>query len=122
MEAIGIGRDPPEASFGGEFRYDACVVVPDRFRPPAGVGVQLLPPLEVVAASHDGIRDLLVCTYVRLVVEWARQGDGRALRRLPYYERFRRFPHVLDPYEVHAELHVQLERPLLGPSRVVRGW
>lgn len=116
VDAIGIAHDPPEVAFGGDFRYDACVVVPDRFRPPAGVRVQLVPALETIAAPHDGVRDLLVYTYVRLVVEWARRGDGRALRRFPYYEHFRHFPHMLDPHEVHAELHVGLERPARGPS------
>jgi AraC family transcriptional regulator len=109
MDAIGIVHDGPEHCLGAHIRYDACVTVPHDFAAGRGIGVQFIPESNCIVASHRGLPDLLVYTYIRLVLQWMTQDGARRFRRLPYYEVYRRFPFVDDPYEIQAEIQVGLE-------------
>jgi AraC family transcriptional regulator len=108
MQAVGIVHDGPECGLEGSIRYDACAVVPNDFEPDADVGVCMLPSLDAIAASHRGLPDLLVCCYIRLVVDWLTSAGRPSVRPIPYYERYRSFPFLDGRDEVHADVLVSV--------------
>lgn len=110
VRAIGILYDDPTDCSNGRVRYDAGVEVPFDFEPPGpGLGIQLLPRQDTVSVPHHGPQDLLIRTYIRLVVHCSMEEPQRPIRRFPCYEIYRSFPFLDDSKVVQADLHLALE-------------
>lgn len=108
---LGIGRDDPEVTAPEKCRYDACVVVADRFEGDTWVNVTDVPPgkyavREFVGTAHE-IRD----AWESLYRDWL-PGSGYQPDERPCLEVYRGNPNIAGrPGTFRCELCVPL-RPL----------
>jgi AraC family transcriptional regulator len=78
---LAVPHDDPDVTPPDKVRYDACIVVDDRFRPEGEVGVQQVGGGEYAVATHRGPYREVGQAFVRLT-QWL-PGSGRELRSSP---------------------------------------
>jgi AraC family transcriptional regulator len=107
-QAVGIVYDSPEFCFTGGVRYDACVVAPDDISAGGSLGVKMVEEMDAAMIPHTGPPELVVCTYVRLMLRLATCRGERATTEMPFYEMYERYPfcgpNPAGPVEVHVEM------------------
>jgi AraC family transcriptional regulator len=104
---LGIAHDDPEVTPSDNVRYDACIVVDDRFQPEREFGIQEIGG-EYAAATHRGPYGTLGETYVMICGQWL-PGSGRELRSAASVEVYRNSPHDTKPEELLTDIHLPLQ-------------
>ncbi len=107
---IGLSYDDPEATAPENLRYDACVVVDDRFQPEGSIGLQILEGGTFAQAVHQGPYENLKNTYAALLGEWLPQ-SGREFKVDPTREIYINHPENTAPEDLVTEIYLALKDP-----------
>ena len=108
MRCLGICHDDPEVTPADKIRYDACLVVDDRFQPEGDVGAQEVAGGEYAVTTHHGPYEKLAETYARLCGEWL-PSQGREPRSAPSLEFYLNNPQQTAPEDLRTEVRVPLQ-------------
>jgi AraC family transcriptional regulator len=81
-QILGVPHDDPDVTPPDKVRYDACLVVDERFRPEGEVGVQQVGGGEYAVATHRGPYRTVGEAFVRICGEWL-PASGGELRSAP---------------------------------------
>lgn len=103
---LGIAHDDPEVTPPEKVRYDACIVVDDRFRPEGDLGLQEIGG-EYAVTTHRGPYETLGETYARVCGQWLPE-SGRELRTAPSVEVYRNSPQDTRPEDLLTDIHLPL--------------
>jgi AraC family transcriptional regulator len=103
---LGLVHDDPEVTPGDKVRYDACIVVEDRFQPEGEIGLQEISG-EYAVATHQGPYGSLGETYVRICGQWL-PSSGWELRSAASVEIYRNSPQNSKPEELLTDIHLPL--------------
>ncbi len=103
---LGLVHDDPEVTPPDKVRYDACIVVDDRFQPEGEFGLQEIHG-EFAVATHRGSYETLGETYARMCGQWLPR-SGRELCSAPCVEVYRNSPQDTRPEELLTDIHLPL--------------
>jgi AraC family transcriptional regulator len=99
-------HDDPEVTPPDKVRYDACLVVDDRFQPEGEVGLQEIGG-DYAVATHRGPYDALGEVYAWVCGQWL-PGSGRELRSAASVEVYQNSPQEAKPAELLTDIHLPL--------------
>ena len=105
----GVSHDDPEVTPPDRIRYDACITVDERFRPPEGIATQTLPGGLYGMATHIGPYGTLGESYAQLMGRWAPRSDFIP-RPGPCLEFYRNDPEGTDPEDRITDIHLPIGR------------
>ncbi len=105
---LGLAHDDPEVTPPEKLRYDACLVVDERFAGEGEVGVQEIAGGDYAIAMHQGPYHRVAETIARLCGEWAPR-SGREIRSVPTFGIFRNDPSSTAPKDLLTEIYLPLE-------------
>jgi AraC family transcriptional regulator len=103
---LGLVHDDPEVTPADKVRYDACIVVDERFQPEGDLGLQEISG-EYAVATHRGPYETAGETYARVCGRWL-PGSGRELRSAPSVEVYRNSPRDTRPEDLLTDIHLPL--------------
>jgi AraC family transcriptional regulator len=104
---LAVPHDDPDVTPPGKVRYDACILVDERFRPEGEVGVQQLGGGEHAVTTHRGPYEDVGETFDRLCGEWL-PTSGRELRSAPPLLVYRNTPQDAAPGDLLTEVYMPL--------------
>lgn len=111
---IGICHDDPAVTPASKIRYDACVIVDEKFQPQDEIGVQTIAGGDYAVTTHFGPYNKLGETYAKLLGQWLPR-SGRNLRSTPCFDIYLNSPESTAPEDLITDIHAPLE-----PARGIR--
>ncbi|MCP4711919.1 MAG: AraC family transcriptional regulator, partial [Planctomycetes bacterium] len=105
---IGLSYDDPEVTPPDKIRYDACVTVPDDFKPEGDVQAQTIQAGEYAVTLHEGPYENLSKTYAALCGQWLAE-HNREIRQAPSMEIYLNSPQDTKPEDLKTEIYMPLE-------------
>ncbi len=108
MTLVGMVHDDPEVTPPDKVRYDAGLVVDERFQPEGDVGLQRVGDSDYAVTTHRGPYERLGETYARLCGEWL-PTSGREVRSGPCLEFYRNSPLDTAPQDLLTDIYMPLE-------------
>ena len=105
---LGIVHDDPDITPGDKIRYDACLVIDERFKPEGDVGAQELSAGAYAVATHRGPYHELGRAYAWLCGQWL-PSIGRETRSDPSFEVYRNSPMDAAPADLLTDVYIPIE-------------
>lgn len=105
---LAIVHDDPDVTPPERLRYDACMVVGDKFQPEGDVGVQQISGGSYAVTTHHGPYDRLGETYAALMGQWL-PAHNREPTDAPCFEVYLNNPQQTPPEDLRTEVYVPLE-------------
>jgi AraC family transcriptional regulator len=104
---LAVPHDDPDVTPPEKVRYDACIVVDERFRPEGEVGVQQVGGGEYAVATHRGPYRTIGETFDSLCGEWL-PTSGREVRSAPPFVVYRNTPEDAAPEDLLTDVYMPL--------------